>query len=181
MSIVLDGTTGITAPNATASGTMQGAPVLGTLTAGTSVSASSTAVNFTGIPSWVKRLTVLFNGVSTNGTSNLLLQVGSGSITTSGYTSAMHTVNTTNTSTTAGFGLTALNTSTTAYFGHITVSNFSGNIWIESHVLGAPTGNYSSLGGGTVTLSGVLDQIRITTVNGTDTFDAGTINIVYEG
>jgi hypothetical protein len=34
---------------------------------------------------------------------------------------------------------------------------------------------------GDVALSGTLDRIRITTVNGTDTFDAGTINVSWEG
>ncbi len=144
-------------------------------------STSGTFVDFTGIPAWVKRVTVMLNGVSTNGTSNLLLQVGAGSITNSGYTSAMHTVNTSNSSATTGFGLTSVSIATTAYFGHITISNFSGNIWVESHVLGAPSGNYSSFGGGTVTLAGVLDRLRVTTVNGTDAFDAGSINIMYEG
>jgi hypothetical protein len=33
---------------------------------------------------------------------------------------------------------------------------------------------------GTKSLSATLDRIRITTVNGTDTFDAGSINILYE-
>jgi hypothetical protein len=154
----------------------------GAITRDTSkTSTSGTFVDFTGIPSWVKRVTVLLNGVSTNGTSNLLLQVGAGSITNSGYTSAMHTVNTSNNSATTGFGLTSATVATTAYFGHITVSNFSGNIWIESHMLGAPAGNYTSSGGGTVTLAGVLDRLRVTTVNGTDAFDAGSINIMYEG
>jgi len=60
----------------------------GMLTSGTSVSASSTSVNFTGIPSWVKRITVMFNGVSTNGASNVQIQIGSGSFTTTGYVSA---------------------------------------------------------------------------------------------
>jgi len=35
-------------------------------------------------------------------------------------------------------------------------------------------------GAGTKTISGVLDRIRLTTVNGTDTFDAGSVNILYE-
>jgi hypothetical protein len=37
------------------------------------------------------------------------------------------------------------------------------------------------MGGFQVSLSGTLDRIRLTTVNGSDTFDAGSINIIYEG
>lgn len=56
------------------------------LTQGTSqASTSGTAIDFTGIPSWVKRITVMFSGVSTNGTSVPQIQVGAGSVTTSGY------------------------------------------------------------------------------------------------
>ena len=58
----------------------------------------------------------------------------------------------------------------------------SGNTWLSTH-----SGNfnqagtyYTLVGGGNVTLSGTLDRVRITTVNGTDTFDAGSINIMYE-
>jgi hypothetical protein len=98
------------------------------LVSGTSVaSTSGTSIDFTGMPSWVKRVTVMFDGVSTNGTSNLRIQTGAGSVTTSGY-------------------------------------------------LGSSAGMSSNVG-----FSSVLDRVRITTVNGTDTFDAGSINILYEG
>jgi len=57
-----------------------------------------------------------------------------------------------------------------------------GNTWIiNGDVAQQPTvsANVASLGG-SKTLSDTLTQVRITTVNGTDTFDAGTINILYE-
>jgi hypothetical protein len=152
----------------------------GGITSGTVVTASTTIVDFTNIPSWVKRVTVLFNGVSGSGTSNLLLQLGAGSIVTSGYNSGAHTVNTSNTSSTAGLLLTSNSVSTTAYYGIINLVTMGSNVWVSSHNFGAPTGNYNNFGGGSVTLSGSLDRLRITTVNGTDTFDAGTINIMYE-
>ena len=155
--------------------------IQGTITSGTSVAASTTIVNFTGIPSWVKRVTVLFNGVSGSGTSNLLLQLGDGSIVTSGYNSCAHTVNTSNSSSTAGLLLTSNSVSTTAYYGIINLVTMGSNVWVSSHNFGGPAGNYNNFGGGSITLSGTLDRLRITTVNGTDTFDAGTINILYEG
>lgn len=151
--------------------------VLGTPLAST----SGTSIDFTGIPSWVRRITIVFNGVSTNGTSLPQIQLGdSGGIENTGYTSAGWTANTTNSSSTTGFLLMGLNAATTALFGHAAITNFNGNLWVMSSVCGAPTGNYSSIGGGSKTLSDTLDRIRITTVNGTDAFDAGSINIMYE-
>jgi hypothetical protein len=52
-------------------------------------------------------------------------------------------------------------------------------VWVSSHTYRQLSTN-ALFGGGTVTLGGTLDRVRITTVNGTDTFDAGTINILYE-
>lgn len=65
----------------------------------------------------------------------------------------------------------------------MTITNISGNIWVASFIFGGNTSTTDAtcFGGGDIELSGVLDRIRITTVNGTDTFDAGSINIMYEG
>ena len=85
MSLVLDGTAGVTFPaSQTPSMTAyQG----GVLTSGTAVaSTSGTSITFSSIPSWAKRVTVMFNGVSTSGSSNIQVQLGAGSTTTSGYT-----------------------------------------------------------------------------------------------
>ena len=66
--------------------------------------------------------------------------------------------------------------------GHMIFTNISGNVWVASHSLGDTSSFITNMtGGGNVTLSGTLDRVRITTVNGTDTFDAGSINIMYEG
>jgi len=152
------------------------------IVSGTAVaSTSGTSIDFTSIPSWVKRVTVMFSAVSTNGSSNLQIQIGAGSVTTSGYTSSAWTANTTNSGTvTTGYILTAINAAATAFYGNITISSFGSNTWIESHSLGGSPSGYNSVGGGTIALGGTLDRIRITTVNGTDTFDAGSINILYE-
>lgn len=174
MSLVLDGTNGMTAP--------QGAVYNG-IASGTAVaSTSGTSITFTGIPSWAKRVTVMLNGVSNNAGSQFLVQVGSGSVATSGYVST--SVNSTSTNavgastSTAGFiiasGTAAENTN-----GHMVLTLVSGNIWISSHAMARNTG-WGLNGGGSVTLSGTLDRVVLTTVNGTDTFDAGSINILYE-
>lgn len=147
----------------------------------TAKSATGTSVEFTGIPSWVRRITVLFSGVSTNGTSNLLVQIGSGSFTTSGYAasgSALLSTPAGNTYT-AGFGI-ATASQANVFSGLIGIAAVANNLWCCSYTLGGTNAAQAFFGGGNVTLSGALDRVRIATVNGTDTFDAGTINILYE-
>lgn len=156
----------------------------GALTSGPAVaSTSGTSIDFTGIPSWVKRITVMFAGVSTNGSSNILIQIGNGSFTTSGYISVgFGSIGTgvNATSFTTGFGLRDANSAAYVMSGNATITNITGNTWTESHSMGVSSGNGVAAGGGYSALSGTLDRVRITTVNGTDTFDAGSINILYE-
>lgn len=149
------------------------------LGSGTSVSASGTAVDFTGIPSWVKRITVMFSGVSTSGTAQVIVQLGAGSITSSGYISTSATQSGTNTSSTIGFQAAGTVTATSTLSGVMTIATLGSNAWVfSSSVKNSTAGlNYSA---GDVTLSGTLDRLRLTT-SGTDTFDAGSVNILYEG
>jgi len=178
MSLQLSGTSGVTFNDSSNTPTANGTVI----TSGTAVaSTSGTSIDFTSIPSWVKRITVMFNAVSINGSSNLQIQIGAGSVTTSGYTSSAWTSNTANSGTvTTGYILTGVNAAATAFYGNITISSFGSNTWIESHSLGGSPSGYNSVGGGTIALGGTLDRVRITTVGGTDTFDAGSINILYE-
>jgi hypothetical protein len=157
----------------------------GVITSGTAVTASGTSVDFTGIPSWVKRITVMFSGVSTNGASPVIIQIGSASVTTSGYAGANFVTNagTSNGNYSTGFMIDFAGGNTTAAavrHGMSTIVNFSSNTWVESHLNGYSNNSSSYYGAGSLALGGVLDRIRITTVNGTDTFDAGSINILYE-
>jgi hypothetical protein len=154
------------------------------IVSGTAVaSTSGTSIDFTGIPSWVKRITVMFSGVSTNGNSDPLVQIGAGSVTASGYSSvASYVATPTATSTatsTIGFNIRDANAAAVRN-GHMTISNVSGNTWVSSHTICDLPNGTSCVGAGGVTLAGTLDRVRITTVNGTDTFDAGSINILYE-
>jgi len=154
------------------------------LTLGTAqASTSGTSIDFTGIPSWVKRVTVMFNGVSTSGTSIVQIQLGSTSFTTSGYLGSAVIVGSATTNSNNSTGLKIDNYQGAADFRHgsSVLTNISGNIWVMSSVIGnSAAGAVASLSGGSITLSGTLDRVRITTVNGTDTFDAGSINIMYE-
>lgn len=152
------------------------------IVSGTAVaSTSGTAIDFTGIPSWVKRITIMFNGVSTNGTSNLQIQIGSGSFTTSGYSSQAWD-GTGGGVVTTGFALTRSTTAANTYVGTNVLVNITSNTWTNFGLLGLTSA--TSVGiqntGVSGNLSGALDRVRITTVNGTDTFDAGSINILYE-
>jgi len=155
------------------------------ITSGTAVaSTSGTAINFINIPSTVSRITVMFAGVSTSGTSSHLLQLGtSAGVTTSGYIcSAVRffqsgTIATDNFTT--GFGTNSQDAAG-LYSGSIVISKFSGNNWVVQGNIGMNTTLFH-VTAGSISLAAVLDRIRITTVNGTDTFDAGSINILYEG
>lgn len=143
---------------------------------------SGTAILFTGIPSWAKRVSIIFNAVSTSGTSIPLIQVGSGSVTTSGYTGNSQSLTTSPGSavSTASSGWPIQSsTATNTFYGAIILYSFGSNTWIASGLLNQST-IASSFVNGAVTLGGALDRVNITTNNGTDTFDAGAINIFYE-
>jgi hypothetical protein len=143
---------------------------------------SGTSIDFTGIPSWVKRITVMLNGVSITG-SNVLVQIGAGSVVTSGYNTNISTASAaTNTvqqvSSTSGF-IVINQSSADVLYAQMNLLNVSGNSWVSTHF--GNSAGWGIVGGGNYALSGALDRIRVTTVSGTDTFDAGSVNIMYEG
>jgi hypothetical protein len=141
---------------------------------------SGTTKDFTGIPSWVKRITVLFNGVSTSGTSLVLIQIGSGSVATSGYLSTSVGANGSISNSTAGFLQAYVMVAAQAYTGQNVITLISSNTYVSSGNFIATNTNNGMNNSGSITLGGALDRVRITTVNGTDTFDAGSVNILYE-
>jgi hypothetical protein len=175
-----------------AGGTMTGVITYATaqprLVRGTSVATTSgTSIDFTGIPSWVKRVTVMLNGVSlTNFASqanSILVQLGdSGGVENSSYTQGSGYVGATAGiyTRTDGFHVGAWNTGANTVQGMMQIANHNGNLWCASGVLYHSSG-FTVMTAGSKTLSGTLDRISITTGGGTDTFDAGSINILYEG
>jgi len=166
MSITLDGS------NLTTTGVINSATVKN--------STSGTSIDFTGIPSGTKRITVMFNGVSTNGTSNIQIQLGdSGGIENTGYVSTASVNGTTLATSTTGFVVAGTTAAATTVNGWYALCSLGSNIWTGGGSLGRADGNMNNAGGAK-TLSDTLTQVRITTVNGTDTFDAGSINILYE-
>ena len=168
----------LTTPTLT-SPTFAGNPTGSVITSGTAVaSTSGTSIDFTGIPSWAKRVTIMFSGVSTNNTSSIIVQIGtSGGIETSGYLSGC--VANSNGTATTGF-IVSTQAATTVNHGAMQISSFGSNSWISSSAIGYSDANGGAAAGGSKTLSATLDRVRITTVSGTATFDAGSINILYE-
>jgi hypothetical protein len=145
-------------------------------------STSGTSIDFTGLPSWVKRITVMFSGVSTNGTSNYLIQLGdSGGIENTGYLGASSLLSTgaATTNYTTGFGIRC-DQAAAVVQGAVILTNITGNTWAASGVTSRSDTVVTHTTSGNKTLSATLDHVRITTVNGTDTFDAGSINIMWE-
>jgi hypothetical protein len=163
--------------------TIGGTPVMGAsvVSQGTAVaSTSGTSIDFTSLPSWVKRITVMFNTVSTNGGSFTQIQLGTGSTsyTTSGYVGGIYNGNATSYST--GLIFSQAGSAADARNGIAILTNVSGNIWVISGATAISTGGNVSSFGGSITLGAALTAVRVTTINGTDTFDAGSINILFE-
>lgn len=147
-------------------------------------SSSNTSLDFTGIPSWVKRIVVMFISASTNGTSNLQVQLGTGTTptyTTSGYLgSSISTSGGTTVGFSSGLLVSAQMTIARTCHGQLIINNITGNTWVGTSTNGFSDANGGAWAAGSIALSDVLTAVRFTTVSGTDVFDSGTINIMYE-
>lgn len=148
---------------------------------------SGTSIDFTGIPSWARRITVMFNAVSTNGSSPIEIRLGTASgIDSTGYAGSISGL---------GNGGLNANASTTGFpvvssanansgnviSGSLVLVTQNTNVWVCTGITALTNDNIGMLQRGIKTTSSTLDRIRLTTVNGTDTFDAGSVNIMYEG
>ena len=159
---------------------------IATITSGTAVaSTSGTAIDFTGIPSYVKQIFVMFRKVSVDGTSSLLLQLGdSGGIEDTNYDGMSGVTGTSganaNINITNGIPLLFPTMSAASeYSGNLRILNIDQNKWTIDGIIYASSLNYINYFAGTKETSGTLDRIRITT-SGTNTFDLGLINIMYQ-
>jgi hypothetical protein len=145
---------------------------------------SGTFTDFTSIPSWARRITVIFSGVSVSGPSQPMVQIGdSGGIEFAGYSGSSTGAAPSNTVTgqtfTTGFGLQSQDAAD-AIHGHLVIANITGNAWVASGAFAYSNSSATIVTGGTKTLTGTLDRVRITTANGTDTLDGGTVTVLYE-
>ena len=177
-----------------AGGTMTGVITYATaqprLILSTSVSASSTAVDFNGangIPSWAKRVTLMLDQVGTTSTGVPIIRLGTTSgIENSSYSSILSNTTAsaiaTKLSSTTGFEIIAAGLSTNRIAGQYVLNNFEGHVWI---ITGSMQPGTTVVGqqfiAGRKTLASTLTRLQVTTTGGTDTFNAGSINIMYEG
>jgi hypothetical protein len=163
---------------------ISGAPLRTIVAAGTANTtvSGSTVIIHDGIPTWAKRVTILYSGLSTNGTNPIVIQAGSGTFKTTGYLGAAAVVEGA-TGYTVGFGIGNSNVSNAdLHHGTIVLNllNADTNTWIASGTAARSDSVEAGFTGGAVSLAGVLDRIRFTTVGGTDLFDAGVTNILWE-
>jgi hypothetical protein len=144
---------------------------------------SGTSFDFTGIPSWVRRITVMFGGVSTDGTSNIAIRLGtSGGFVGSGYLGVGSNLAASPSfgNNDTGFRVSAVNSAASVWHGNAVLTNVTNNVWTISGALGRSDAEALGLFAGSVDAGGQVDRVRITTLAG-NTFDAGSVNIMYEG
>jgi hypothetical protein len=153
-------------------------------TLATSVAASgNTAVDFTGIPSWAKKITVMVTGLSSNGTSPFAVQIGdSGGIETTSYASDVTVVTNavTTSDVTTYFPLTGTVAASSVVTGKLDIDLLSGNNWVADGKSNRSDAAAVYLSCGVKSLSATLDRVRVTTAGGTDAFDAGAISVSYQ-
>jgi len=147
-------------------------------------STSGTSIDFTGLPSWIKRITLMLNGVSTNGTNGFSVQIGDTSgFSVSGYLGSYGLVANGNVTAAAGisngfetYSITAAN----LYYGTAVLFSMGSNVWVcNVQIAGNDSRTFTV--SGTKTLTSTLDRVRLTSIGTTNTFDAGSVNILYEG
>lgn len=162
-----------------------GAPAAG-FTLGTPVATTSgTSIDFTSIPAGVKQIVISYRGVSTSGNSQFIVQIGdSGGVETTGYScQAMKFADTpaitSSGSYTSGW-IFNQGAAATANSGSLvlTLENATAFAWCGTGML-QDNNATMTISAGSKALSATLDRVRITTYNGSDTFDAGEINIAY--
>jgi hypothetical protein len=148
-------------------------------------STSGTSIDFVDIPSWARRITVMLLAVSTDGTSGVQIQLGdSGGIETTGYSTSGTAITGTNTcgisTFTSGFVMLG-SLAGASRSGAIVFNNIIGNYWVAIGNMDEQGSGQAGYTQGFKELSATLDRVRVTTINGTDAFDAGFVNIIYEG
>ncbi len=152
-------------------------------TLSTAVAATTGAAIDFSIPTTARRVTINFVGVSTGGTSNPLIQIGSGSVTTTGYLGASSQISSavTTANYTTGFGL-LYGSAASVIHGSVVLSleNSASNTWVANGITSKSDAAISAITSGSVSLAGAIDRVRITTVGGTDVFDLGEINVSWE-
>lgn len=145
--------------------------------------ATGADVAFTGIPSWVNRVTVILDGVSLSGSADFLIQLGtSSSYINSGYSSkscAMNFATSTIAGSSASNGFVVTRSlASNAYSGLVHIMRRTADAWVASGTLTDVSNDRLVSIAGDVGLGDDLTRLRIIASSGT--FDAGNVNIAYE-
>jgi len=177
MPVIINGSAGVTTNSGAVYDSLQRGTAL------TAVTNFTTSADFTNIPTWVRRITLIFSDISLSGSDNVLVQIGdSGGLETTGYLGAngyaISGAATVAGNFTTGWGI-AVGSASGVFFGTMQIVNLTGNTWVSSFSGGFSNAAAFSGGGGNKTLSAQLDRVSVTRT-GTNTFDAGTINILFE-
>jgi hypothetical protein len=136
---------------------------------------SGTSIDFNGIPSWAKRVTVILNEVDIAGSDEVVILLGTASsFETTGYISSIFSGASYYDSTTS-FRLTEPQV---ALSGTVTFFNISGNTWIAS-AAGKSGTSRIFVGGGSKTLASTLTRVQIKS-SISSAFTSGSANIIYE-
>ena len=150
------------------------------MTRTTSQNAASTSfVTFTDVPAWVKKITVCIGALNTTSAANLLIRIGdSTGVATTGYVSGSSRIGTSAASSSTATNCFLINSGNSGYVlnGIVTIANVAGNTWLASGSVSFTDGTITCAG--TKTLSSVLTAVSF--VPSTGTFNAGTLNIIYE-
>ena len=151
---------------------------------GSVATTSGTSKDFSGIPSTAKRVVLILQGVSLSGTALLRIQLGtSGGAVTSGYVSTGSVISAAVATSAATAGFEIYNDAPNAGYsvsGAIIFHHLGSNIWVATSTVGWGGVACTSTLGGYIALGGTLTQLRLTSTNGSDTFDAGSANVFYE-
>jgi len=149
-------------------------------------STSGTSISFSSIPSWVKKVTIMLVGVSTNGASNLAVQIGPvAGVETTGYSGYAYTP-TSSVGYTTEWAITGTNSAANVHSGNVFLSlaDSATNTWVMSSSGGGVGINTASMAGGSKAIAGTLSVLRVigsNTGSPVDTFDAGSVNLLLEG
>lgn len=157
-----------------------GAVTVSNIVIGTAQSAFGSTVEFTGLPSTAKRITIMFYGLSTNSAAAPRVQLGtSGGYATSGYSQGATATSAASVFATGSdaFYLSGQVNSSTALVGTLTLTKIDADIWVAA-LSGSNAASYALCGGGYISLGGTLTKVQV--IPGSGSFDAGTVNIMYE-
>lgn len=143
--------------------------------------------DFNSIATWAQRITVVFDLVSTNGSDQVAIQLGTAaSFSTTGYQGSSAYIGPSLGSSlasnigTGGFAINLTGSSSTRT-GKITIDRVAGNVWQCSGMIGDTSSGNLIFVAGRKSLSDVLTRIRLTTVSGIDVFDGGQVTVTVEG